>query len=95
MATHDGYEIDATDTRGAGDASTAGTLASLADGTTDLSEILAFAHAVAAASTMATAAMAALPTRARVQAVRANYRLSARYSGNDGEGIDFLVGEES
>jgi fructokinase len=68
-ATHGGYDVDAVDTTGAGDAFTAGVLASLAEGTRDLSETLSFANAVAAASTTATGAMAALPTRADVRSI--------------------------
>ncbi|QGX93796.1 carbohydrate kinase [Haloplanus rallus] len=68
-ATHDGYDVDAVDTTGAGDAFTAGMLASLAEGTRDLSATLSFANAVAAASTTATGAMAALPTRTDVRSV--------------------------
>ena len=68
-ATHDGYDVDAVDTTGAGDAFTAGMLASLAEGTRDLSATLSFANAVAAASTTATGAMAALPTRSDVRSI--------------------------
>mgnify|MGYP000073689132 CR=1 FL=1 len=68
-ATHDGYDVDAVDTTGAGDAFTAGMLASLAEGTRDLSATLSFANAVAAASTTATGAMTALPTRTDVRTV--------------------------
>lgn len=63
-------DADAMDTTGAGDAFTAGMLASLAEGTRDLTATLSFANTVAAASTTATGAMAVLPTRAGVRAVR-------------------------
>ncbi|WP_253736931.1 carbohydrate kinase family protein [Halohasta salina] len=65
---HAGYDLDATDTTGAGDAFLAGTLAALAegDGPTDPESALAFANAVAAVSTTAAGAMAALPDRATV-----------------------------
>ena len=60
-ATHDGYVVDAVDTTGAGDAFTAGVVDALADGTTDLDEVLAHANAVAAASTTRAGGMAELP----------------------------------
>jgi fructokinase len=60
-ATHDGYAVDAVDTTGAGDAFTAGIVDALADGTTDLDEVLAYANAVAAASTTRAGGMAELP----------------------------------
>jgi fructokinase len=69
-ATHGGHDVDAVETTGAGDAFTAGVLASLAEGRRDLPAVLDFANAVAAASTTATGAMAALPRRAGVRAVR-------------------------
>ncbi|PSQ23319.1 carbohydrate kinase [Halobacteriales archaeon QS_9_67_17] len=71
-AVHDagrGYRVDPTDTTGAGDAFTAGALAALADGE-PLDEGVAFANAVAAVTTTATGAMAALPDRTAVRAFR-------------------------
>jgi len=59
-ASHDGYEVSVVDTTGAGDAFTAGTLASLARGETDLNRVLAFANAVAAASATSAGAMGSL-----------------------------------
>jgi len=67
---HPGYEIDGVvDTTGAGDAFAAGAIAGLVDGD-DPAEVLAFADAVAAASTTRRGAMAALPGRERVAALR-------------------------
>lgn len=66
---HPGYPVDPADTTGAGDAFTAGALAALADGD-PLSEVLAFANAVAAVTTTAEGAMTALPDRAAVEAFR-------------------------
>jgi len=65
---HSGYDLDVTDTTGAGDAFLAGMLAALAegDGPTDPESALAFANAVAAVSTTDAGAMAALPDRATV-----------------------------
>ena len=59
-AAHDGYEVSVVDTTGAGDAFTAGALASLAGGETDLERVLAFGNAVAAASTTSAGAMGPL-----------------------------------
>lgn len=60
---HSGYEIDAVDTTGAGDAFLAGAIASLAeDG--EPTETLAFANAVAALATTEGGAMTALPGQA-------------------------------
>ena len=69
VVEHGGYPVDAVDVTGAGDAFTAGAIAALSDGD-PLDEALAFADAVAARSTTATGAMAALPTRAEAEAVR-------------------------
>ncbi len=66
---HGGYEVEAVDTTGAGDAFTAGALAALADGE-PLEAVLAFANAVAAATVTAPGAMTALPDRATVATVR-------------------------
>jgi fructokinase len=56
-ADHSGYEVDAVDTTGAGDAF--------------LEAVLAHANAVAAVTTTAAGAMTALPTRAEVESFRA------------------------
>jgi len=78
-ASHSGYDVHPVDTTGAGDAFTAGALAALAgeiDGTetasdgTSLSAVLGFANAVAAVTTTAAGAMAALPTREAVREFR-------------------------
>ncbi|WP_227376628.1 carbohydrate kinase family protein [Haladaptatus halobius] len=68
-AAHEGYDISVVDTTGAGDAFTAGALASLADGQ-PLAEVLAFANAVAALTTTEPGAMTALPTRDSVAKLR-------------------------
>jgi len=60
-ATHDGYRVDAVDTTGAGDAFTAGVVATLVEGAADLDSMLARANAVAAASTTRAGGMAELP----------------------------------
>jgi fructokinase len=70
VASHPGYPVDPVDTTGAGDAFTAGALASLVDGAS-LDETLAFANAVAATATTAAGAMEALPDREAVRAFRA------------------------
>jgi fructokinase len=78
-ASHSGYDVAPVDTTGAGDAFTAGALAALAGeidgvegatGETSLSEVLGFANAVAAVTTTAAGAMAALPTREAVREFR-------------------------
>ncbi|WP_306052341.1 carbohydrate kinase family protein [Natronococcus wangiae] len=68
-ASHPGYEADVVDTTGAGDAFVAGTIAALSEGR-DVEETLAFANAVGAAATTAAGAMAALPDREAVRAIR-------------------------
>jgi len=62
---HSGYEIDAVDTTGAGDAFLAGAIASLAEDR-EPTDTLAFANAVAALATTEGGAMTALPDRATV-----------------------------
>ncbi|MFB6250677.1 MAG: PfkB family carbohydrate kinase [Halobellus sp.] len=63
---HAGYDVDdVVDTTGAGDAFAAGAIAGLVDGD-DPDELLAFANAVAAASTTRRGAMTALPNRQTV-----------------------------
>ncbi|WP_435178353.1 carbohydrate kinase family protein [Halorussus sp. AFM4] len=72
-ASHGGYDVEAVDTTGAGDAFTAGALAALADGDAaevSLSEVLGFANAVAAVTTTAPGAMTALPSREAVREFR-------------------------
>lgn len=68
-ARHEGYPVDPVDTTGAGDAFTAGVIAALVEGQS-VGEALAFANAVAATTTTAKGAMAALPDREAVDAVR-------------------------
>ena len=68
-ATHSGFEVDAVDTTGAGDAFTAASIASLSDGES-VSATLEFASAVAALATTDAGAMAALPDREQVAAFR-------------------------
>jgi len=65
-ASHAGYEVDAVDTTGAGDAFTAGVVAALTDGERDLEQVLARANAVAAASTTRHGGMSELPDPAAV-----------------------------
>jgi fructokinase len=67
---HPGYEVDAVDTTGAGDAFLSGAVAALRRGES-LDEAVAFAGAVAALTTTARGAVEALPTRAAVEAFRA------------------------
>ncbi len=62
---HTGYEIDAADTTGAGDAFLAGAITALVENR-EPSESLAFANAVAALATTEGGAMTALPDRAAV-----------------------------
>jgi len=62
---HSGYEIDAVDTTGAGDAFLAGAIAALVD-ESEPTDTLAFANAVAALATTKGGAMTALPDRAAV-----------------------------
>ena len=69
-AAHEGYEVDAVDATGAGDAFTAGALTAFADGASSLSAVVSFADAVAAVTTTARGAMTALPTREEVDAFR-------------------------
>lgn len=69
-ASHRGYDVSVEDTTGAGDAFLAGALASLAGGEESLSEVLAFANAVAALTTTEAGAMAALPDRDAVAELR-------------------------
>lgn len=60
-ASHDGYDVDAVDPTGAGDAFTAGVVAALLDGERDLESVLARGNAVAAVSTTRAGGMAELP----------------------------------
>jgi fructokinase len=62
---HAGFSVDVVDTTGAGDAFTAGVVHALGDGRS-LAAAVRFADAVAARSTTARGAMAALPDRAAV-----------------------------
>ena len=62
---HAGYEVEAVDTTGAGDAFLAGAIASL-DESDEPTDTLAFANAVAALATTDGGAMTALPDRAAV-----------------------------
>lgn len=67
-ASHPGYDVDVTDTTGAGDAFVAGAIAGL-NGGRGLEDTLAFANAVAATTTTATGAMTALPDLEAVESV--------------------------
>jgi fructokinase len=69
---HGGFDVDPVDTTGAGDAFTAGIVASLVDGES-IEEAVAFANAVAAVATTAAGAMVALPGRDAVAAFRADH----------------------
>ena len=69
-ASHTGFDVNVTDTTGAGDAFTAGSLAAFAAGVETLSEVLSFANAVAALTTTADGAMTALPDRESVERLR-------------------------
>lgn len=60
-ASHPGYDVEAVDGTGAGDAFTAGVVATLAAGERDLASVLARGNAVAAASTTRAGGMAELP----------------------------------
>ncbi|MFD1569733.1 carbohydrate kinase family protein [Halorubrum laminariae] len=73
-ASHDGFSVDAVDATGAGDAFTAGLIARLAAGATDLDAALAFANATAALSVQDRGGMTALPTRGAVEAFREGRR---------------------
>jgi fructokinase len=59
--SHPGYDVEAVDGTGAGDAFTAGVVATLAAGERDLSSVVARGNAVAAASTTRAGGMAELP----------------------------------
>jgi fructokinase len=67
--SHPGFAVDVTDTTGAGDAFTAGAIDALSAGES-VAETLAFANAVGAVATTADGAMAALPDREAVAALR-------------------------
>lgn len=73
VCRHDGFRVDPADTTGAGDAFTAGAIASLSAGES-LSASIATANAVAALTTTETGAMTALPTRAKLNAFRSERR---------------------
>ncbi|WP_255166975.1 carbohydrate kinase family protein [Natrononativus amylolyticus] len=73
VADHGGYEVDVVDTTGAGDAFVAGSIAALREGR-GLEDALSFASGVAATATTDAGAMAALPTRAAVDAFLADRR---------------------
>lgn len=68
--SHPGYEVDAVDATGAGDAFVAGVLAALSEGAAAAPEVLSFANAVGALATTEPGAMAAQPDRAAVAALR-------------------------
>lgn len=65
-ATHPGFDVDAVDATGAGDAFVAGAIAALREGRS-LEDALAFANAVAATATTDAEGMAAVPTRTAVE----------------------------
>lgn len=64
--SHPGFSVEAVDDTGAGDAFTAGLVASLADGRS-AEETVAFANACGAAAVTGTGAMTALPSNADVE----------------------------
>ncbi|ERH12008.1 MAG: sugar kinase, ribokinase family [halophilic archaeon J07HB67] len=66
--THEGFGVDAVDTTGAGDAFTAGVVHALGAGAS-LAAAVQFGNAVAALSTTARGAMAALPTHEAVESL--------------------------
>ena len=66
-ARHEGFDADAVDTTGAGDAFTSGLLTRLIEGATDLDDALAFANATAARSVEEVGGMTALPSREQVE----------------------------
>lgn len=72
--SHAGFDVDAVDATGAGDAFLAGLLAALRDAETraeaDLADALAFANACGALATTGVGGMDALPDRAAVAALR-------------------------
>lgn len=68
--SHDGYDVDAVDPTGAGDAFTAGLLAALARGDRDPAELLAVGNAVGAMATLGTGGMSDLPNDGDVAAFR-------------------------
>lgn len=67
--THEGFDVDAVDTTGSGDAFTAGALAALADGES-LGEAVGFANAVAAVAATEEGAMSAEIDRERARSLR-------------------------
>ncbi|WP_323675069.1 PfkB family carbohydrate kinase [Halorubellus sp. PRR65] len=71
-ATHHGYDVDAVDPTGAGDAFLAAVVAELADGATDPYSVLDVATAAGALATTARGAMPALPGRDAVDALVAD-----------------------
>lgn len=64
---HGGFEVDAVDTTGAGDAFTSGLIARLAAEDADLDDAIAFANATAALSVGDLGGMSALPSREQVE----------------------------
>ncbi|WP_256392726.1 carbohydrate kinase family protein [Natronoarchaeum rubrum] len=62
LAEHGGFEIEVTDTTGAGDAFVSGSLAAMDRRASDPAEVLRVANAAAALSTTETGAMEGLPT---------------------------------
>lgn len=65
-ARHGGFEVDAVDTTGAGDAFNSGLIARLSAADADLDDALAFANATAALSVGDLGGMSALPSRDQV-----------------------------
>lgn len=65
--SHPGFEVDAVDPTGAGDAFTAATIAELVSGADDLAAVLAAGCATGALTTTATGATTALPDRDAVE----------------------------
>ena len=72
VVRHDGYQVDAVDTTGAGDAFFSGAIAAISTGGS-LQTALEFAGAVAAVTTTEPGAMTALPTREEVAAFRKRF----------------------
>lgn len=66
-ATHQGYDVAAVDTTGAGDAFLAGIIASLAYGVADPERMLALSNAVGAVATTQPGAVAALTSLAEIR----------------------------
>ncbi|WP_435074592.1 carbohydrate kinase family protein [Halorubrum sp. HHNYT27] len=73
-ARHAGFAVEAVDVTGAGDAFTAGLIARLSAGDTDLDGAVAFANATAALSVQERGGMTALPSKEAVESFLAERR---------------------